>query len=70
MSNESRLPAAAIHRIGKLTVGDLALVATGAPLHRVEAFATCAQSVERIKAEVSIWKGQHIADASPEWVGL
>ena len=38
--------------------------------HRAEAFATCAQSVERIKAEVSIWKGQHIADASPEWVGL
>lgn len=70
VSNESRLPVAAIHRIGELTVGDLALVAAVAAPHRAEAFATCAQLVERIKAEVPIWKRQHFADASSEWVGL
>lgn len=67
---ESGLPVAAVHRVGSLIVGDIALVAAVASPHRAEAFATCATLVERIKAEVPIWKRQHFASGTSEWVGL
>lgn len=67
---ESGLPVAAVHRVGPLTIGDLALVAAVAAPHRAEAFAACSLLVERIKAEVPIWKRQHFADGVTEWVGL
>ena len=34
-----------------------------------EAFAACAQLVDRVKAEVPIWKLQRFADGGEEWVG-
>ncbi len=64
------VPVAAIHRVGELAVGDLALVAAVASAHRAEAFAACAELVERIKHEVPIWKRQHFAGGVTEWVGL
>ena len=64
------LPVAAVHRVGALVVGDLALVAAVAAPHRAEAFAACAELVERIKREVPIWKRQRFADGASEWVGL
>ncbi|MEE2031200.1 molybdenum cofactor biosynthesis protein MoaE [Rhodococcus chondri] len=67
---ESGLPVAAVHRVGDLTIGDLALVAAVAAPHRAEAFATCADLVERIKREVPIWKRQRFTDGASEWVGL
>lgn len=70
VSAESGLPVAAVHRVGSLTVGDLALVAAVASPHRAEAFATCAVLVERIKKEVPIWKRQHFTSGASEWVGL
>ncbi|MCU1416069.1 MAG: molybdenum cofactor biosynthesis protein MoaE [Schumannella sp.] len=66
----SGLFVAAAHRIGSLVVGDVALVAAVAAPHRAEAFATCALLIDRIKAEVPIWKRQHLADGATEWVGL
>ncbi|MFX1758134.1 molybdopterin converting factor [Rhodococcus gordoniae] len=66
----SGLPVAAVHRVGDLTIGDLALVAAVAAPHRAEAFATCAELVERIKSEVPIWKRQHFTAGLSEWVGL
>ncbi|AQA22463.1 moaE family protein [Rhodococcus sp. MTM3W5.2] len=70
VSAETGLPVAAVHRVGPLVVGDLALVAAVAAPHRAEAFAACSALVERIKAEVPIWKRQHFADGVTEWVGL
>ncbi len=67
---QSGLPVAAVHRVGDLVVGDIALVAAVASPHRAEAFATCATLVERIKSEVPIWKRQHFATGTSEWVGL
>lgn len=67
---ESGLSVAAAHRIGHLVVGDVALVAAVAAPHRAEAFAACAELVERIKGGVPIWKRQHLADGETEWVGL
>jgi molybdopterin synthase catalytic subunit len=64
------LPVAAVHRVGSLTVGDLAVVAAVAAPHRAQAFAAGAELVERIKHEVPIWKRQKFADGASEWVGL
>ncbi|MGV9613010.1 molybdenum cofactor biosynthesis protein MoaE [Nocardia xishanensis] len=62
------LPVAAVHRVGSLTVGDLAIVVAVAAPHRAEAFTACAELVDRIKHEVPIWKRQLFADGMSEWV--
>ncbi|WP_327120363.1 molybdenum cofactor biosynthesis protein MoaE [Nocardia sp. NBC_01730] len=62
------LPVAAVHRVGELAIGDLAIVVAVAAAHRAEAFAACAELVDRIKHEVPIWKRQLFADGLSEWV--
>ncbi|AXJ10618.1 molybdenum cofactor biosynthesis protein MoaE [Arthrobacter sp. PM3] len=59
----------AAHRIGMLEIGDPALVCAVSAAHRGQAFAVCAELVDRIKAEVPIWKEQFFADGTVEWVG-
>ena len=61
---------AAVHRIGALTVGDLAVVVAASAPHRGEAFAAARDLIDTLKAEVPIWKHQGFADGSTEWVGL
>mgnify|MGYP000957840292 CR=1 FL=1 len=70
VSASSGLPVAAVHRVGDLAIGDVAIIVAVAAAHRAEAFATCAELVERIKHEVPIWKRQHFADGESGWVGL
>jgi molybdopterin synthase catalytic subunit len=60
------LPVAAVHRVGSLGIG--AIVVAVAAAHRGEAFAACAELVDRIKHEVPIWKRQLFADGLSEWV--
>ena len=59
---------ATCHRTGALQVGDVAFVACVAAAHRAEAFAACAELVDRVKAEVPVWKRERFADGSDEWV--
>ena len=59
----------AAHRIGMLEIGDPALVCAVSAAHRGQAFAVCAELVDRIKAQVPIWKEQFFADGTVEWVG-
>ncbi|MBF6228773.1 molybdenum cofactor biosynthesis protein MoaE [Nocardia abscessus] len=68
VAGASGLPVAAVHRIGDLAIGDLAVVVAVAAAHRAEAFATCARLVERIKFEVPIWKRQLLTDGMSQWV--
>ncbi|NUP29787.1 MAG: molybdenum cofactor biosynthesis protein MoaE [Nocardia sp.] len=68
VAESSGLPVAAVHRIGNLVVGDLAIVTAVAAPHRAEAFAACSTLVDRIKHEVPIWKRQLFADGLSEWV--
>jgi molybdopterin synthase catalytic subunit len=56
------------HRIGKLEVGDVALVAAVATAHRAEAFTICARLVEEVKKRLPIWKRQAFADGTGAWV--
>lgn len=64
------LKLSAVHRVGPLKIGDAALVAASAAAHRKAAFDAIENLVERIKAEVPIWKKQHFTSGSSEWVGL
>jgi molybdopterin synthase catalytic subunit len=58
------------HRVGLLGVGEVAIVAAAASAHRAEAFAACRDAVERVKAELPVWKKEILADGSHTWVGI
>ncbi|MBX3091188.1 MAG: molybdenum cofactor biosynthesis protein MoaE [Cryobacterium sp.] len=70
VSAETGLAVAAVHRIGHLEIGDVALYAAVSAAHRREAFAACELLVERIKSTVPIWKRQQFTSGESEWVGL
>ncbi|MFI5309499.1 MAG: molybdenum cofactor biosynthesis protein MoaE [Polyangiales bacterium] len=61
---------AALHRVGALAVGDLAVVVAAAAPHRAEAFEACREAIERIKQRVPIWKKEWAPDGSANWVNL
>ncbi|WP_309131792.1 molybdenum cofactor biosynthesis protein MoaE [Brevibacterium sp.] len=60
---------AVVHRVGDLSIGDVALAAVAASAHRAESFAACSELVDEVKERVAIWKHQHFADGDDEWVG-
>lgn len=60
---------AASHRVGDLAVGDVAVVVAAGAAHRQEAFQAASELIDRIKAEVPIWKHQRFVDGTDEWVG-
>lgn len=61
---------AVTHRIGLLAVGETAIVAAAASPHRAEAFDACRDVVERVKAELPVWKREILSDGSHAWVGV
>ncbi|MEW1658462.1 MULTISPECIES: molybdenum cofactor biosynthesis protein MoaE [unclassified Streptomyces] len=60
---------AAVHRVGDLAIGDVAVVVAVACPHRGEAFAACRKLIDDLKHEVPIWKHQTFSDGTEEWVG-
>jgi molybdopterin synthase catalytic subunit len=60
---------AAVHRVGDLEIGDLAVVVAVACPHRAEAFDACRALIDELKASVPIWKHQRFAEGDSEWVG-
>ena len=60
---------AAVHRVGDLAIGDLAVVLAVSCPHRAEAFDACRALIDELKASVPIWKHQRFADGTDEWVG-
>jgi molybdopterin synthase catalytic subunit len=61
---------AAVHRVGDLQIGDIAVVVAVASPHRQEALAACRRLIDDLKAQVPIWKHQAFTDGDAEWVGL
>lgn len=59
---------AVAHRTGELGVGDLAVVCAASSKHRPDAFWACREAIDRIKADVPIWKREHGPDGTA-WVG-
>jgi molybdopterin synthase catalytic subunit len=60
---------AAVHRVGRLAVGDLAVVVAVSCPHRAEAFEAARRLIDELKAQVPIWKRQTFADGEAAWVG-
>ena len=60
---------AAVHRVGDLAIGDLAVVLAVSCPHRAEAFDACRDLIDILKASVPIWKHQWFGDGTAEWVG-
>ena len=61
---------AAVHRVGKLGVGDLAVVVAASAAHRAEAFAACRALIDTLKEQVPIWKREEFRNGSHTWVGI
>jgi molybdopterin synthase catalytic subunit len=57
------------HRIGTLGLGETAVAVVAASGHREAAFAACRYVIEEVKRRVPIWKQEHFADGTVEWVG-
>jgi molybdopterin synthase catalytic subunit len=60
---------AAVHRVGELAIGDIAVIVATTATHRGEAFTASRALIDTLKDEVPIWKHQRFADGTEEWVG-
>ena len=59
---------ACTHRIGRLDIGDDAMVVAVASPHRAAALAATADFIARLKQDVPIWKKEHFVGGAV-WVG-
>jgi MoaE-MoaD fusion protein len=63
--------AAAEHRVGAVALGESSVIVAVSAAHRAEAFAGAREAIDRIKAEVPIWKREVVATTEGErgrWV--
>ena len=60
--------AGAVHRLGELRVGELAVWVGVAADHRAAAFEACRWLIDSLKEEVPIWKLEHYTDHTEEWI--
>lgn len=56
------------HRLGRLVVGDAAVVVAVAAPHRDAAFDACRWVIDQVKHRVPIWKHERYADGTDAWV--
>lgn len=59
---------AAVHRVGDLTIGDLAVVVAASAAHRGQAFESCRRLIDELKTDVPVWKHQTFTSGDAEWV--
>ena len=59
---------AAVHRVGSLVIGDVAVWVGVSASHRDAAFDACRWIIDQIKADVPIWKNEHYADGESGWL--
>lgn len=59
----------AVHRVGDLAIGDIAVVVAASAAHRGDAFTATRALIDTLKDRVPIWKEQVFADGASEWVG-
>jgi molybdopterin synthase catalytic subunit len=60
--------AACVHRVGRLEIGELAVWIGVTAAHRGAAFDACRFIIDEAKARLPIWKKEHYADGSSEWI--
>lgn len=57
-----------VHRLGRVPLGEASVAIVVASPHRREAFASGEWLIDTLKEVVPIWKQEHWADGSSEWV--
>jgi molybdopterin synthase catalytic subunit len=57
-----------VHRIGELSLGELAVWVGVSAAHRDAAFAACRYVIDEVKARVPIWKREHYVGGEAEWL--
>lgn len=62
------LAAEAVHRVGHLQIGDLAVWVGVASAHRGPAFDACRFIIDELKARVPIWKKEHYTGGASTWI--
>lgn len=60
---------AAVHRVGSLEIGDVAVITAVSCAHRGDAFDACRALIDDLKLRLPVWKHQIFADGTEEWVG-
>lgn len=64
------IDAECVHRVGRLDVGDSAVVISVAAAHRRAAFEGCEFIIDELKKRVPIWKKEIYADGDSGWIGV
>jgi molybdopterin synthase catalytic subunit len=59
---------AAVHRTGHLRIGDIAVLVAVSAAHRGQAYDASRALIDRLKANVPVWKHQVFGDGREEWV--
>jgi len=63
------LAIAAVHRVGHLQLGELAVWVGVTAEHRGAAFDACRYVIDELKRRVPIWKKEHYATGESAWIG-
>ena len=61
--------ACCVHRIGKLEVGESAVVVITSHAHRGESYEANQYIIDRVKHEAPIWKHEYYTDGTSQWGG-
>ncbi|MFY9824021.1 MAG: molybdenum cofactor biosynthesis protein MoaE [Thermoanaerobaculia bacterium] len=61
------LRASIVHRLGEVPVGEASVVIAVSSPHRAAAYEASRTALERLKAEIPIWKREHYADGEAAW---
>jgi molybdopterin synthase catalytic subunit len=56
-----------VHRVGRLGLGDIAVLIQVAAPHRNEGFAGCRAIIDNLKKTAPIWKCEYYEDGTEEW---
>lgn len=56
------------HRVGALALGDISVAIAASHAHRRQALEATRHVIEELKRRVPIWKREHYADGTREWV--
>jgi molybdopterin synthase catalytic subunit len=59
---------ALVHRLGHLELGEVSVAVAVSCPHRAQAFEACRYAIDRVKEVVPIWKKEHWADGTTDWV--
>ena len=57
-----------VHRLGRIELGEASVLVVVSTPHRQAAFEAGAWLIDQLKQRVAIWKQEHWADGTSEWV--